>query len=212
MGVPCNVCIPPDPELTATIVKINLVAKTMTTFAYGLRNSVGFDWHPKTKEMWATDNGRDWLGDDLPDDELNRIHEEGLHFGFPYCHDKDFSDPKFGDERSCDEFVPATAGLGPHVAALGIHFTKPNASVAPNRALIALHGSWNRSVPIGYSVIEVAFDDTNTKVKEISTFVDGWLIDGETIARPVDIASLADGSVLISDDYNGAIYRVSKIN
>lgn len=212
LGVPCNICEPPDEDLTATIRKYDLINSSSSTYAYGLRNSVGFDWHPATGEMWATDNGRDWLGDDAPYDELNRVHSPGLHFGFPYCHQGDLPDPKFGNERSCSDFEAPALNIGPHVASLGIHITAKDAALAPNSALIALHGSWNRSVPIGYEVRQVRFDDTGTMVVFHETFVSGWLRNGQAYARPVDVATLPDGSVLISDDQNGAVYRISRIS
>ena len=152
LGTPCNICIPPDPELSSTIRSYDIENFVGKTHARGFRNSVGFDWSSKTGEMWATDNGRDWLGDDLPDDELNRVHAEGLHFGFPYCHQGDLPDPEFGDQRPCSDFEPDTLGLGPHVAALGIHFLDGFDNLFDGSALVALHGSWNRSERIGYSV------------------------------------------------------------
>lgn len=212
LGVPCNICEPPEEELTGTIRAYNLAQNTSVTYAYGLRNSVGFDWHPVTGELWATDNGRDWLGDDLPHDELNRIAAAGTHLGYPYCHQGDLADSKFGDERDCSEFVPPALNLGPHVASLGIHFIAADpAAVASDSALIALHGSWNRSDPIGYEVIRVRFDASGERAVFFQTFIGGWLDNGKGIARPVDVASLPDGSVLVSDDLNGAIYRISKI-
>lgn len=203
-GVPCNVCEPPDPEKTGTIRSFDVDTGTVQTYAYGLRNSVGFDWHPVTEELWITDNGRDWMGDDLPEDELNRAYQAGLHFGNPFCHQGDLPDPKFGKGRRCTEFEAPALKLGPHTAALGMHF------LDADTALIALHGSWNRSEKIGYEVIQVGFDATGTGATHQGVFVGGWLRNERVIARPVDITSLADGSILVSDDFNGAVYRISK--
>ena len=210
LGVPCNICEPPHPELTGTILRYDLELNAATTYAYGLRNSVGFDWHPVTQQLWVTDNGGDWLGDDLPHDELNLLTESGLHFGYPYCHQGDLPDPKFGSTRSCSEFVPPVLKLGPHVAALGLHFLSDTRLLPAHSALVALHGSWNRSERIGYAVMHVQSDASGSDVISYQPFISGWLTpNGGVIARPVDIAELPDGSLLISDDDNGAIYRVS---
>lgn len=209
LGTPCNVCEPPDPELSSTIRAYDTKRHDGTTYARGLRNSVGFDWHPQTGEMWATDNGRDWMGDELPDDELNRVHRVGLHFGFPYCHQGDLPDPEFGGERPCSDFEPDALGLGPHVAALGIHFVTGFPRLPDGSALVALHGSWNRSERIGYSVNLVTFSGDGVAIEGYEPFVSGWLGPGGSVhARPVDVAQLSDGSLLVSDDYNGAVYRV----
>ena len=211
LGTPCNICEPPDPDLSSTIRSYDLASFTGTTYAFGLRNSVGFDWHPTTGEMWATDNGRDWLGDDLPHDELNRIYQPGLHFGFPYCHANNLADPEYGDQRPCTDFETNTLGLGPHVASLGIHFLRTANILPVGTALIALHGSWNRSEPIGYAVMLVGFSADGYKVISYTPFISGWLSPTGTVyARPVDIAELSDGSLLVSDDVNGALYRVIK--
>ena len=208
LGTPCNICIPPDPELSSTIRSYDTVGFDGKTIARGFRNSVGFDWHQVSGEMWATDNGRDWLGDDLPDDELNRVHEEGLHFGFPYCHQGDLADPEYGDERPCSDFEPDALGLGPHVAALGLHFVDGFQPLPDGSALVALHGSWNRSERIGYSVNLITYSDDGKDVRDYLPFVSGWLKDGDVHARPVDIGQLSDGSLLVSDDLNGALYRI----
>jgi len=210
LGVPCNICEPPHPELNGTIRKYDLQNNIDTTYAYGLRNSVGFDWHVQTQQLWATDNGSDWLGDDLPHDELNLISAPGQHFGYPYCHQGDLADKEYGELRTCDEFIAPVYKLGPHVASLGLHFVTDTKLLPANSALVALHGSWNRSERIGYAVMQIQIDDTGTAVTSYEPFVSGWLTnDGDVIARPVDIAELPDGSILISDDSNGAVYRVS---
>jgi glucose/arabinose dehydrogenase len=177
-------------------------------FAHGVRNSVGFDWHPKTKELWFTDNGRDWLGDDLPPDELNHAPQKGLHFGFPYCHGKNIPDPKFGDKRQCLKFVPPATELGPHVAALGMRFYtgKMFPHEYRNHIFIAEHGSWNRSTPIGYRVTLVRIQ--NNRTVEYEVFAEGWLQGSQAWGRPVDVLVLPDGALLVSDDRANAIYRI----
>ena len=208
-GVPCNICMPPDPEMTGTIRSYDINSGQGRSVAYGFRNSVGFDWHPITGELWATDHGRDWLGDDLPSDELNRIHTPGLHFGYPYCHQGDLQDPEFS-ERPCDQFEPPALKTGPHVANNGIHFYRGEAIAEfAGKAFIALHGSWNRSTKIGYRVDAIEFSAAGSKVTESSVLVKGWLRGKQVHARPVDIDQLPDGSLLVSDDYKGAIYRIS---
>jgi glucose/arabinose dehydrogenase len=177
-------------------------------FARGVRNTVGFDWHPMTKELWFTDNGRDWLGDDRPPDELNRAPGPGLHFGYPYLHGSNIPDPEFGDRPDRNRYTPPAIELGPHVAALGMRFYT-GAMFPPeyrNQILIAEHGSWNRSVPIGYrlSLVRLAGD----KAISYETFASGWLQGSSAWGRPVDVQVLADGSLLVSDDRAGAVYRI----
>jgi glucose/arabinose dehydrogenase len=177
--------------------------------AKGIRNSVGFSWHPQTAELWFTDNGRDLLGDNIPAGELNRAVRDGLHFGFPYCHGGDLADPEFGKLRRCAEFAAPAMKLGPHVAPLGMLFYTgtmfPDAYVG--QALIAEHGSWNRSKKIGYRITIVGMK--NGQAIDYEVFADGWLQDEEVSGRPVDLLQLADGSLLVSDDQNGVIYRIS---
>ena len=206
LGAPCNVC---EREGSANISRMNPDGSEQEIFAEGVRNSVGFTWHPDTGELWFTDNGRDMLGDDLPPGELNRALRAGLHFGFPYCHGTDVSDPEFGDKRSCSEFVPPAQELGPHVAPLGVLFYTGDMFPAGYRgqALIAEHGSWNRSKKIGYRVTLVRMEDGEPVSYEV--FADGWLRDESVAGRPVDLLQLTDGSLLISDDQNGIVYRVS---
>jgi glucose/arabinose dehydrogenase len=208
VGAPCNVCLEPDP-IFASITRMQPDGSDREVFAHGVRNTVGFDWHPDTGELWFTDNGRDWLGDDLPPDELNRAAEPGLHFGFPFCHGGDLADPEFGDRRPCSEFVPPAATLGPHVAALGMRFYTGGMFPSEYRGdvLIAEHGSWNRSTKIGYRVTRVRLD--GSRVVSYEPFIEGWLDDGRVWGRPVDVEVLADGSLLVSDDHAGAIYRVT---
>ena len=177
-------------------------------FAQGVRNTVGFDWHPTTGELWFTDNGRDWLGEDLPPDELNRAADAGMHFGFPYCHGKDLPDPDYGHRHTCSEFTPPVQELGPHVAALGMRFYRGKKFPPKyrNGIFVAEHGSWNRKVPIGYRVMYVALKGGGPASYEV--FAEGWLRDGVASGRPVDIEILPDGSLLVSDDKAGRIYRI----
>jgi len=208
VGAPCNICEREDPRY-ASIMRLNRDGTDLEIFARGVRNTVGFDWHPGTGELWFTDNGRDWMGDALPPDELNRAPKGGLHFGFPYCHGKNIPDPDFGKGRGCAAFTPPMLELGPHVAALGMRFYRGTLFPAPyqNRIFIAEHGSWNRSVPIGYRITMVKLDGNEAAGYEV--FASGWLRDGFVFGRPVDIQELPDGSLLVSDDLAGAVYRIS---
>lgn len=210
VGAPCNVCEREDDERYASIMRMRLDGSRLEVFARGVRNTVGFDWHPLKRDLWFTDNGRDMMGDDLPPDELNRAGEKGLHFGFPYCHGGDIPDPQFGDEKhSCQEYTAPVKKLGPHVAALGMIFYTgrmfPNEY--KNQILIAEHGSWNRSEPIGYRVMRVTLD--GNRIVSYEPFAEGWLQGAKIFGRPVDIIQMDDGSILISDDYRGTILRVS---
>ncbi|HUP00263.1 MAG TPA: sorbosone dehydrogenase family protein [Gemmatimonadota bacterium] len=208
VGAPCNICLPESP-IYGTITRIDSDGSNREIFAEGLRNSVGFDWHPETGVLWFTDNGGDNLGDDRPPDELNRASEPGLHFGYPFCHGGDFPDPEFGDRRSCAEFVPPAQKLGPHVAALGMRFYTGAMFPAEyrHRIFIAEHGSWNRTVPIGYRVMTVEVENGRAVSYEI--FAEGWLRGEEAWGRPVDVLVMPDGSLLVSDDEAGAIYRIT---
>ena len=208
VGAPCNVCAP-DPERYALISRIKSDGGGYEVVARGVRNSVGFDWNPESKELWFTDNGRDMLGDDLPSDELNRVSRAGLHFGFPYCHQGDTPDPEFGKGRACTEFAPPAVNLGAHVAALGMRFYTGSQFPAEyrNNIFIAEHGSWNRSRKSGYRVQRVVIADG--KVVKHEVFAQGWLQGESTKGRPVDVEVMRDGSLLVSDDYVGAIYRIT---
>jgi glucose/arabinose dehydrogenase len=208
VGAPCNICIPP--EENAQIRRINLDGSGAEVFARGVRNSVGFDWHPVTKELYFTDNGRDWLSEDLPEDELNRVTKLGQHFGFPYCHQGNFTDREVGWGRSCEEFVKPVALLGPHSAALGMRFYTGRMFPAEyrNAIFIARHGSWNKTKKIGGDVV-IAKLNKNGTVKSVEPFLTGFLQNNEYSGRPVDVQIMKDGSLLVSDDYAGAVYRVS---
>ncbi len=208
VGAPCNVCEKTD-ERFATIMRMNPDGSDLEVFARGVRNSVGRDWHPATGELWFTDNGRDLLGDDRPPDELNRAPQAGLHFGFPYCHGGDIPDPQYGRQRACSEFTPPARRLGPHVAAIGMRFYTGSMfpEVYRNGIFIAEHGSWNRSVPIGYRVSFVRLEDSRATGYE--PFAEGWLQGREAWGRPSDLLVMPDGALLVSDDRIGAVYRIS---
>ena len=210
VGAPCNVCDRGDPY--AAIWRMKPDGSGLEVFARGVRNTVGFDWHPTTKEMWFTDNGRDNLGDDTPGDELNRVSKAGLHFGYPYCHEGTIADPEFGAKRSCKEFEPPAQRLQPHAAAIGMRFYTGSQFPAAyrNQIIIAEHGSWNRGAPLSYNGnrLSIAHLDGN-KVVRYETFADGWLNGRVRWGRPVDVENLPDGSMLVSDDTAGAIYRIT---
>jgi glucose/arabinose dehydrogenase len=209
VGAPCNVCEPARPEYAA-ILRMRPDGSGREVFARGVRNSVGFDWHPRTRELWFTDNGRDWLGDDRPPDELNHAPRAGLHFGFPYCFGRTIADPEFGVKRSCNEATPPALELGPHVAALGMRFYTGRMFPAEYRdqLFIAEHGSWNRSTPIGARVSLVRF--ANGRPATFEVFAEGWQDrQGVRWGRPADVLVMPDGALLVSDDGAGAIYRIA---
>jgi glucose/arabinose dehydrogenase len=208
VGAPCNMCDPEPPF--ASITRIRPDGSGREIYARGVRNSVGFDWHPTSGDLWFTDNGRDRLGDDAPPDELNRAPEPGLHFGYPHCHGGDIPDPEFGDGRSCREFTRPAQKLGPHVAGLGLRFYTGDMFPAEyrNQIFIAEHGSWNRSRKIGYRVSLVRLDESGEPVS-YEPFAEGWLQGEEEWGRPVDVLVMPDGALLVSDDEAGAIYRIT---
>jgi len=213
VGAPCNVCESED-RIFNTITRLNVETKEMEIIQEGIRNTVGFTWHPQTKELWFSDNGRDMMGDDMPGCELNYAPKVGLHYGFPYCHQGDILDPKFGEGKSCEDYVAPVQVLGPHVAPLGIEFYKEGMFPPSykNTVFIAEHGSWNRSKKIGYRISMVKLDKNNNSLG-YETFIDGWLdkAEDEVWGRPVDLEWMEDGSLLISDDFANAIYRVSYV-
>ncbi|HEX9780195.1 MAG TPA: PQQ-dependent sugar dehydrogenase [bacterium] len=208
VGAPCNVCEPPAP-IYETITRMHADGSGLEVFARGIRNSVGFDWQPGTDVLWFTDNGRDWLGDDRPPDELNRAPEPGLHFGFPACHGAAIADPEFGHPNSCADTVPPAKDLGPHVAALGMRFYTGGQFPERYRGsiFIAEHGSWNRSTPIGYRIMHVRVDGERAVSYEV--FAEGWLTPRGPWGRPADVLVWPDGSLLVADDHAGAVYRIS---
>jgi glucose/arabinose dehydrogenase len=209
VGAPCNVCEKSNP-VYSSITRMNADGTGMEVYASGIRNTVGFTWHPANKQLWFTDNGRDNMGNDLPADELNRITQAGMHFGFPYCQQGNTLDPQFGKEKNCSDYAAPVQNLGPHVAALGLRFYTGNKFPAEykDQLFIAEHGSWNRSEPIGYRVTLVKLDATG-KALSYSDFASGWLQpDGSVLGRPVDVEVMADGALLLSDDYAGVVYRI----
>jgi glucose/arabinose dehydrogenase len=219
VGVPCNVCA--APPMTASILRMKADGSNVEVFAQGVRNSVGFDWHPVSRELWFTDNGRDMLGDDVPSDELNVAWKQGLHFGFPFCHQGDVPDPEFGSQRTCAMTEPPVQKLDAHVAALGMTFYTGTMFPASykNAVIIAQHGSWNRSVPSGYRVMVARTE--GRRVTRYEPLVDGFMpgvrssVPGGRAAasaangRPADVLQLPDGSVLISDDTGNRLLRLS---
>ncbi len=208
IGLPCNNCVPP--ETHGHIRRINLDGSGAEVLAQGLRNSLGFDWHPVTRDLYFTDNGRDWLSEELPHDVLNRMAKPGQHFGAPYCYAGDVLDPEFGWGRSCSEFVSPIAKLGPHAAPLGMRFYTGTTFPAEyrNAILVARHGSWNKTVKTGGDVVAVKLN-VDGSVRSIEPFLGGFISDNNYLGRPVDVAMMKDGSLLVSDDWNGAIYRVT---
>jgi glucose/arabinose dehydrogenase len=210
VGAPCNICESED-EIFNTITRINPDGSGKEIVQKGIRNTVGFTWHPVTGELWFTDNGRDWLGDDIPACELNHAPKDGMHFGYPYCHQGDLPDPKFGEKFPCSDFTPPVQQLGPHSAPLGLEFYtgKQFPEHYKHQVLIAEHGSWNRSKKIGYQLSMVTLEDN--RAVDYQPFAKGWLDEkeDEPWGRPVDIEQLPDGSILVSDDFANAIYRIS---
>lgn len=210
VGAPCNIC-ESEEDTFGSITRLNPDGSGREIFAKGVRNTVGFTWHPDTRELWFTDNGRDMMGDDLPDCELNVAPEAGLHFGYPYCHAGTIEDPDFGSQHPCSAFVPPVQKLGPHVAPLGIKFYTGDMfpSSYRNDAFIARHGSWNRSRKIGYDVVRVHLEGDRSEGMEV--FATGWLDESkqEAWGRPVDVLIMDDGSMLVSDDKANVIYRIA---
>ena len=206
VGAPCNICAPDDPY--AAILRMQPDGTGLEVFARGVRNTVGFDWHSGTGELWFTDNGRDFLGNDSPPDELNHAPAAGLHFGYPYCHGGTIQDPDFGAKGECGDFEAPAQNLGPHVAAIGMRFY--NGAMFPaeyrNQVFIAEHGSWNRSQKIGYRVSVVKLEGDQAVSYE--PFAQGWLQGQSAWGRPVDVLVMGDGSLLVSDDQRGVVYRI----
>lgn len=217
VGAPCNVCV--AAPMTATVLRMKPDGSRMEVFAEGVRNSVGFDWHPRSRELWFTDNGRDMMGDDVPSDELNVAWKRGLHFGFPGCHQGNVVDPQFGAQRACSASEAPVHRPGAHVATLGMTFYTGSMFPARyrNAVILAEHGSWNRSVPSGYRVM-VAFTN-GRRVTSYQPLIEGFTsqppaVQGARVTspgagRPVDVLQLPDGSVLISDDARSRVLRLT---
>jgi glucose/arabinose dehydrogenase len=214
VGAPCNIC-ESEEDIFASITRIDVDADKIEPeiFAEGVRNTVGFDWHPETGELWFTDNNRDMMGDDVPHCELNYAPVEGMHFGYPYWHEGNVKDPEFGDKgKSMESYAAPAAKLGAHTAPLGMRFYKGDMfpDAYKNDIFIAKHGSWNRSKKVGYQVTHVALDG-NKNVSGESVLAEGWLDheSQEVWGRPVDVLEMPDGSLLVSDDMANCIYRIS---
>jgi len=213
VGAPCNICESED-EVYASITRINTDGSGREVVAHGVRNTVGFDWHPDTGELWFTDNGRDMMGDNLPPCELNKVSEAGQHFGYPYCHGGDIADPQFGSKRHCNDFVRPQYNFKAHTAPLGMTFYTGDMFPSEYKGdiFVAQHGSWNRSSKIGYRVMHINVENNRATGAEV--FADGWLNDAtqSQTGRPVDVLQMPDGSLLLSDDYGNKVYRISYDN
>jgi len=209
LGAPCNICALDD--VTGKIVRLNADGSDVELVADGIRNSVGFDWHPVTQDLWFTDNGADGMGDDIPPDELNRVSFTGEHFGFPYFGGDGIPLPGFASQTPPMETTSPEIAFQAHTASLGIDFYSGDMFPADykNDAFVAQHGSWNRSVPVGYRIMRVLFDEAGNPTST-EVFADGWLdANGRTHGRPVDLEELPDGSLLVSDDHAGLVYRIT---
>ncbi len=207
IGAPCNIC---DPGLDhGKLIRMNADGSGVEDVARGIRNTVGFDWQPGTNHLWFTDNGRDMMGDDMPSDELNQITRPGEHFGYPYCHQGDTLDPEYGKGRSCKDYLPPVLKLGAHVASLGMRFYEGRQFPAGYQGaiIVAEHGSWNRTKKSGYRVMTVRLNGGN--VLSYEPLVTGFEQNESAWGRPADVQPLPDGSLLISDDLAGAVYRVT---
>lgn len=208
VGAPCNIC-KPEQEIYASLVRLNADGRGLEILAHGIRNTVGFDWQPETEALFFTENGRDYLGDDVPPDELNQWTEKGQHFGYPYCHAGIILDPELGEGQECREFVAPAWKFKAHMAPLGMRFYQGRQFPKhyQNQLFVAQHGSWNRTEPQGYRVVVMKFKDGKPVSEHV--FISGWLTDdGQELGRPVDILELRDGSLLVSDDKLGIIYKV----
>ena len=207
VGAPCNIC-EPDPARYAAIFRMKPDGTALEQYARGVRNTVGFDWNPDSSELWFTDNGRDWMGNDAPPDELNHAPRLGMNFGYPYCHGRALADDEFGGKRACSEFTPPAMELGPHVASLGMRFYtgKMFPEAYRKQIFIAEHGSWNRFPPIGYRITLVRLH--NGQAASYEVFAEGWLQGITAWGRPVDVQVMPDGALLVSDDKAGVIYRI----
>ncbi|MCW5638703.1 MAG: PQQ-dependent sugar dehydrogenase [Rubrivivax sp.] len=209
IGAPCNICDPG--EGFARIVRMNLDGSGVENVALGVRNTVGFDFDPKDGSLWFTNNGRDWLSEDLPNDTLNRVSQPGRqHFGFPYCHQGDFSDPEYGWGKNCNDYAKPALLIGPHAGALGMRFY--TGKMFPDKyrgaIFVARHGPWNRTLKYAADIV-VAWPDGKGGIAKMEPFMTGLVENNEYLGRPVDLLVLKDGSMLVSDDHNGAIYRIS---
>jgi glucose/arabinose dehydrogenase len=209
VGAPCNIC-DPEKDIYSSLVRLNPDGSDIEILARGIRNTVGFDWQPETNALFFNDNGRDHLGDDEPADELNHWTTKGEHFGYPYCHGGDTLDPEFGTGKKCADYTAPVWKYKAHIAPLGMRFYTGKSFPVDykNQLFVAQHGSWNRTEPQGYRVALVKFKDGKAIAEQ--AFISGWLTaEGKVLGRPVDILTLPDGSLLISDDQLGVIYKVA---
>ena len=209
VGVPCNICLP-EKDIYSSLVRLNKDGSGFEIIARGVRNTVGFDWQPGTNKLFFTDNGRDYMGDDLPPDELNKWTEKGQHFGYPFCHAGNVPDPELAGDIKCEQFIAPEWKFKAHIAPLGMRFYTGEQFPKrfKNQLFVAQHGSWNRSKPHGYRIALVNFE--NGKPVSEQAFITGWLTkDDKVLGRPTDIQQLPDGSLLIADDTLGVIYRVT---
>lgn len=209
VGAPCNICLP-EKDIYSSLIRLNPDGSEIEILARGIRNTVGFDWQPDTNALFFNDNGRDHLGDDEPADELNQWTKKGEHFGYPYCHGGDTLDPEFGAGKKCADYTAPAWKYKAHIAPLGMRFYTGKSFPVEykNQLFVAQHGSWNRTDPQGYRVALVKFKQGKPISEQ--AFISGWLTDkGEVLGRPVDILTIPDGSLLISDDKLGVIYKVT---
>ena len=209
IGAPCNICLP-EKQIYSSLVRLNIDGSGFEILATGIRNTVGFDWQPETNKLFFTENGRDYLGDDLPPDELNIWTQKGQHFGYPYCHAGNIPDPELAGDKLCQQFIAPVWKFKAHMAPLGLRFY--TGAQFPeqykNQLFVAQHGSWNRSKPHGYRIALVKFKQGKAVSEQV--FISGWLTkDDKVLGRPTDILQMPDGSLLIADDTLGVIYRVS---
>lgn len=209
VGAPCNICLP-DQDIFASLIRLNSDGSDLEILANGIRNTVGFDWQPKTHHLYFTENGRDMLGDDIPPDELNLWTQKGQHFGYPFCHGGEILDPEYGKGKQCKDYTSPAWKFKAHMAPLGIRFYrgKQFPKSYQQQLFVAQHGSWNRTTPHGYRIALLTFDKNQVVSEQV--FAQGWLEkNGRPIGRPVDILELADGSLLVSDDFAGVIYKIT---
>lgn len=212
IGAPCNICEPDEEFASMNTMDINNPDAGITQYAKGIRNTVGFDWDPATGDLWFTDNGGDGLGDEMPADELNRAPTSGLHFGYPYIHQGDTQDPKFGEGKSPADYTPPAQKLAPHAGAIGMAFYKGDMfpEKYKNNIIIAEHGSWNRTDEAGHTghmLTLVTIEDG--KAVNYEPFITGFLQNNEAWGRPSDVLELKDGSLLVADDDADVVYRVT---
>jgi glucose/arabinose dehydrogenase len=208
-GAPTNITMPT--YIQAAILRVQPEKHILEIYAQGVRQSVGMAFSPVTEQLWFTDNGRDWLGEDNPSDELNHATAKGQHFGYPFCHQGDILDPVYGKYATCADFVPPDVKLGAHVAALGMRFYTGDMFPPDwkNNIIIAEHGSWNRAEKSGYNLTRVILNPAGNKVEKSEVFLSGLLNGQDILERLVDVQVMPDGALLVSDDWNGAIYRIS---